>query len=259
MENQIIYLSRPFEYTLDDNANVLMSALTDIQLTTGTAFSFCGGFTRDYGVRPYNDFDIATLDPYLYRSNLEELGLLIPGEPDGTDHIPHDYFINPFDFHEQRIPIHFIQTGNQNGFAPTTFDVSINEFSLCSDMRVYAPTYAWREKQKKILRFKDELRMTTNAIMRLVRFSAKLQYEMTEPTLKRIQDFIENETIGSNRVLTGIDKMIEDNVTKESFEILKSIKFPDIEQFSSLEDFRKFHNNKILNGTAHIDNFTHIY
>lgn len=224
----------------------------------GEPFSFCGGFTRDFGSRPYNDIDISTPSPDAYREQLNEMGLLKMAEPTYEDPHPHDIYFDPYDFSGQGIPIHFIYSDHPLGFAPNTFDYGVNEFSLKSNMLLYAPTYAWREKKKQILRYKGRSNVTTNVVLRGIRFSAKLGYQLTPETIERFREFfIDHEgKMASNRVLSNIDKMVEDNVGTKCFELLKEIGFPLVEKVDSLEAFRAYHNDLILNGKAVIEEYS---
>lgn len=254
MEKQKIHQSKPFPYKLDSNAKALMELLSMVEVQVGQEFSLCGGFARDYGKRPYNDFDICTPNPDGYRTKLAELGFIKIAEDDGADAIPHDMFCNPYGFGEKEHPIHFIHTYYSAAYTPDNFDYSINEFALKSDMRLYAPTYSWRDVNRKLIRLNKSIEVTTNASLRGIRFAAKLGYNFEETTRERIVSFYKSDRpLGSNRVISGIDKMIEDGIEKESFEIMKSLNFPGIENVETIYELRKKHNDLILGGRAHID------
>lgn len=253
-EREKIHIAKPFPYLLDANAKILMEILSMIELETGFPFAFVGGFVRDYGERPYNDFDICCFNPHVYQDKMSELGYIELGREDEGDRVPHDLFINPYnpDFY---FPIHFIDTHYQQAYAPDSFDFSINEFALKSDMQVYAPTYAWRDKNRKILRLNERVTVTTNVVMRAVRFASKLDYQFDQQTRSRIESFLHSEDtpVTSNRILLGIDKMVEDDVEEKCFNLLCELRFPEIDAFSTLQEFKKHHNDLILSGRAHID------
>lgn len=252
-----IYVSKPLPYALDSTAKALMEILSMIELETGKQFAFVGGFTRDYGKRHYNDLDICTRDVHLYRLRLLQLGVLRHGEEDEDGRIPHDYFINPYDFYKKEFPIHFIYTNYECGFAPDSFDYSINEFSLKSDMMVYAPTYSWRDLEKKVIRYNSELNVTTNAIMRGVRFAARLGFELEPQTRKRFMEFLEDKDvqIASNRVIIGIDKAMQDGVADKVLLILQELNFPKARECKDLIELRRIHERLILSGEAYIQRF----
>ena len=255
---QKIHESKPYPYLLDTNANMLMEILSMIELQSGHEFAFVGGFVRDYGKRPYNDFDICTRQPDYYREKLLELGYLRTSEHEvegGT--IQHDYFLHPYELGVE-LPIHFIHTRHELGFPPDTFDFSINEFALKSDMLLYAPTYAWKDAERRILRLNKQVSITTNVVMRATRFASKLGFTMHVDTERRIRQFLSDEEvkIASNRVLTGIDKMVEDGVEAESFQMLKDLGFPKVDEYDDINEFRQYHNDLILLGNAHVDVFT---
>jgi hypothetical protein len=250
-----------------------MEILSSLEGTEHGVFAFVGGFTRDYGKRPYNDLDIAAVNPDYLRTALQEMHVLKAVEHQEGDRIPHDTYFNPYVFDHTGIPVHFIHSGNENGYAPNSFDFSINEFALKSDMYVYAPTFAWRDLHSKVLRFNDNQPVTTNCIMRGVRFAAKTGFTFDKKTAERFIDYLKNaksgrykagrastlgdaepqNRLGSNRVLLGVDKMIEDGVEEKGFELLKALNFEGVHDLQNIHELRTIHNDLILKGEAHIE------
>lgn len=259
--------SKPFTHELDSDVQTLMEVLSDIEMQFGGRFSLTGGFIRDYGERPYNDVDIVVTDVHRFERELLRIGLLRIGEEDG-DNIPQSFFLNPYSSNE--LPIHFITADNEFADAPTHFDFTVNQLALKSDMLVYGSVQTWADLEKKVLRLNPDINLTTNTVMRAVRFSTKLGFTFEPKTRYRIVEFVSKLVegrnppkqefgIASNRVVSGIEKMVEDGVAKESFELLQSIGFPHTDGFGDIMELDAHHRKLIEKGNAFIQDVRHYH
>lgn len=267
MQTELALISKPFERELDSDVGVLVDVLSDIEMQFDCRFALTGGFIRDYGIRPYNDVDIVATNVHTFERELRRLGMYRVPEGRG-DNIPQAYFLNPYSLKE--LPIHFIEADNQFADAPKHFDFTVNQFALKSDMQVYATPQTWLDFNKKILRMNKDANLTTNAVMRAVRFSAKLDFVFDTKTETTLREYVAKLVDGarpaegqlataSNRVVSGIKKMVEDGVAEKSLLLLKELKFPHVENMRDLMELHDRHQKLIAKGNAFIQDVRHYH
>jgi tRNA nucleotidyltransferase/poly(A) polymerase len=256
---EIDVMSKPFEGELPHAVTVFMDIMDSIAGETGKEWSFVGGFARDrlLGHEP-NDFDVASWDNWHFKEKLNEIGCLRIGEQTEPRRKPHDYFMNPYEFSKREHPIHWIEADMEAAFAPTRFDFTINHFAMKSDKRIYAPTYAWKDVAKKVLRISDEAPKSTNVLLRGVRFASKYDFEIDKKTLDVFKERIElhnsgDEKMGNDIVIMNLNKMIDDGVAEKCLKMMKELNFPEVHssQIKTIDDLVAFHTAKIMNGEAY--------
>lgn len=242
-------ITKPMPFALDSTTCILMDILTDISITKSLPFSLCGGFVRNLlWEKPYNDFDICTVSPNIFRNHLRKMNVLRLAENEFDEYgvKNHDHFTNPFDFTETKHSIHFIETGCPNGLTPPSFDFTINEFSLKSDLSIYAPVYAWRDLHKKMLRMNTEHgKVTTNLMIRAVRFAALGGLRFEKGTKDLFHDRIEKaKRPGSSLdwylLYLGMKKIIWDDVADEAFQIMRAMDFPYAFRYDKFTDYMAY-------------------
>lgn len=245
-----IFITRPSTIQLDGVAGVLMDILSSIEVEKGQSFSLCGGFVRNSLLgRPYNDFDISSPAIHVYREVMHRMGVLeFPAEEEYRDGVtPHDRFIDPYDLTGKKYPIHWIDHFDLNGYPPQTFDFGINEFALKSDGRLHAPTFAWRQFKNKVIRANPNNNVTTNVIMRAIRFSALSGFTIDPETLKRFEDRFD-DPLDEFRVYAGTVKMFEDGVAERCFEIMEEIGFREIDAHENLKGLQELALARVRSG-----------
>ena len=202
---------RPFEGEFSETTKTLIDLMDGVAAELGRHWSFAGGFARDnYLGTPWNDYDICIQRSHKARHILEKANLVSLGRQVGSE-IPHDYFIDPYDFSGKQYPIHWIDADDEWALAPKHFDFSINHICLKSDGFYHAPDYAWRDIDNKVLRKMTD-RMTTNLIMRAIRFTAKYDLRIDSTFPDEIDKHLVNERIGNDIILHNAKTMVEDEV-----------------------------------------------
>lgn len=248
---EVLYEKRPLKIELDDTTKTLSGIMDGVSAEGQTHWSFSGGFARDiYLGYPWNDYDICSFNTGLAQQRMQEMGILAIGHQD-SDEIPHDYYVDPYDFSKQQYPIHWIHADDQWAYAPKHFDFSINQICLKPDNYFYAPTYAWRDFDRKIIRKVPE-RMTTNILMRSVRFAAKYKFTLHENLIKEIKEkVVKQEEIDTLALIRNAQKMIEDDVENDSLALMKELGFPKADEATSIEDFIRIQNRLVVTGHAY--------
>lgn len=232
---EIVFLPRPFEGQLSNSALSLSEILNSIATELGTEWSFVGGFPRDiyHGFQP-NDFDVCIAHGSDVIRIMREMKVLEHNVQQSPEEIPHDYFIDPYSFDGSKYPIHWINPENRYCYAPTTFDFSINQISLKGN-RFYAPDYAWSDFDKKIIRRVSE-RLTTNLVLRAIRFAAKLDFSI-HPSLK--DDILSkaNSRVDTEVLIKNLKKMQEDGVGEKSFALIQHYGFEFSSHAKNIDDY----------------------
>lgn len=246
----VVYESRPLRRDLDITTKTLVEVMNSVAVEQGSHWSFAGGFARDlYLGTSWNDYDICILNLHLVKENLQKMGLLEIGRQE-RDEIPHDYYVDPYDFSRKKYPIHWIQADNPWAFAPVHFDFSINQICLKSDGLFYAPTYAWKDLDKRIIR-KVACRMSGNLALRAIRFAAKYDYSIHSDLEEEMKNYLSTTKIGTDILLNNVKKMVEDEVGIKAFKMMQRRHFPHIEDCTSIEQYMKALNDLIVSGQGY--------
>jgi hypothetical protein len=255
----IVYEKRPLKTELDGVTKILIGLLNNISVEARSHWSFSGGFARDlYLGTPFNDYDICSYNEHSIQQSMEEMGVLALGNQEG-DEIPHDYFIDPYDFNKSQYPIHWIHADDPWAYAPKHFDFSINQICLKPDGYFYAPTFTWRDLDRKIIR-KVVDRTTTNHVMRAIRFSAKYGFEMHEELIKDIKEKVEDrDSLDTLSMIRNAEKMVEDDVELQSLALMKELKLPGAEVSDNISDFVAYQNRLIVTGRGRREPGGHRY
>ena len=246
---EVVYERRPFLGTYDSTTQTLIEIMNSVALETESSWSFAGGFARDlYLKQPWNDYDICIYN-HDFARNLMTKSFFIEKGVQSEDVIEHDYFLDPYDFSSKKYPLHWIEADTKWAFAPAHFDFSINHICLKPDGYFHAPTYAWRDFDRKIFRLKAP-EMTGNMAMRAVRFASKLDYSLADELREQIITRIK-EPISTMNLIRNAEKMIEDDVAEKSLLLMKELEFPETEQCETLEDYITIQNNLVLSGNGY--------
>jgi hypothetical protein len=249
LPNEVVYERRPFEGMIDGTMRTFMDLMNTIGAEQGVHWSFAGGLPRDfYKGKPWNDYDVCIRDTQHARRVLEQMGTLITAQQNGGE-IPHDTYSDPYSFSKSEIPVHWIEADDEHAFAPVRFDFSINQICLKPDGFFYAPTYAWRDLDKGIVRKTTE-RMTSNLATRAIRFAAKYDFTIDSDLNKAIAEQV-TQPMGTDILLRNCYKMIEDGVEEQCFKMMKKRKFPHMEDCKTMDDYIRVLNNMIINGQGH--------
>lgn len=247
--NEVEYERRPFEGQIDGTMKTFMNIMDSFAAEARVQWSFTGGFPRDlYLGKSWNDYDVCIRDTSWARQVMEEMGVLVLNRPQANE-IPHDIYCDPYSFNKLEIPIHWINADDERGLAPIRFDFSINQISLKSDGFLYAPTYAWRDLDRGIVR-KTTDRMTTNLATRAIRFAAKYGFAIDTPLNAEIKELVK-QPMGTDILLRNCKKMIDDGVGITCFKIMKNRGFPHMEDCKTIEDYIRKLNNMIIGGQGH--------
>jgi hypothetical protein len=252
---EVVYQKRPLKKELDETTKTLIDVLNMLVPEVNTHWSFSGGFARDtYLDKPFNDYDVCMNNYHTIINRLDEMGLIERGVAEG-DEIPHDYYVDPYSFSKKKYPIHWIQADNDWAYAPQHFDFSINQICLKPDGYFYAPTYTWRDLDRKVIR-KVADRMTSNIAMRAVRFAAKYGFTIHEDLVKEIKKTV-MEPMDTILLMRNANKMIEDDVGPQSLAIMKELQFPFVEFCETMEDYIKIQNDAIIDGSGYREPVRH--
>lgn len=250
---EIIYEKRPLRKDLDETTKTLINVLNVVTPEYETHWSFSGGIARDlYKGTPWNDYDICALQTDSIAHRLEEMGLLTKGAPEG-DEIPHDYYTDPYSFDKVKYPIHWIHADDAWAYAPKHFDFSINQICLKSDGYFHAPTLTWRDLDRGIIRKVAE-RMTSNIVMRAIRFAAKYDYVLHETMIEQIKEHIKNP-MDTVLLLRNSKKMVEDGVGEKCLAIMRDLGIPKADECETMNDYTRLLNNMIVSGEGHREDF----
>lgn len=256
MARMRVFTAKMSPIELDSTSKILMDILSNIQAETGQEFSLCGGFVRNslLGL-PYNDFDICTPNSWMFRDIMQKMGILEMAEQEYDDNGTrlHDKFRDPYNLSGKTYPVHWVPTNDYNGYTPDTFDFSVNEFSLKSDGLLHAPTYAWRHFNKKILRANPNIGITTNMIMRAIRFAAVTGFTLDQQSIDRMKERFQKAPLDSFRVYCGVKKMLEDGVGNESYALMQKLGFRDIDDFDNIMELYEHASDEVKSGNYHRD------
>jgi hypothetical protein len=232
-----IFVAKPSTIKLDSTSQIFIDILSTIEAESSSQFSLCGGFVRNLMLgKGYNDFDICTPNVYRYRTILNKMGVLRYQDENPVNNVvkAHDYFINPYDISGTGYPVHWIDHDDVHGYPPSNFDFSINEFALKSDGMIHAPTYAWRHFHSKILRMNPNINVTTNLLMRAIRFSCLTGFTLDKQSIRRMQERFVRGNLDKFRISMGIKKMRDDGVADQSFTLMNELGFTDITDFDDI-------------------------
>lgn len=258
---EIDVVSKPYEGELPHAVTIFMEIMDSIGSQQGLQWSFVGGFARDklLGYDP-NDFDVATWNNHFFREKMLEVGCLKIGRQTEPRRKPHDYFSDPYEFSKKDHPIHWIEGDMEAAFAPTRFDFTINHFAMKSDRRIYAPTYAWKDVSRKILRISKEAPKSTNVLLRGVRFACKYGLEIEPKTLEIFQERIRLHTskediMGDDIILMNLKKMDEDGIGPQCLDMIKDIglELAPGENGETMFGSISYYETKIERGDAHYE------
>lgn len=223
---------RPLEPIME----TLNALLDSISIQYGANWSYAGGMARDlYLGKPYNDFDIVSDKPHVFMQELSKMKLYREEQPTREGVNGQDYFLDPYS-NDRWHPIHFMHTNSPLGYAPATFDMSLNQVSLKSDGYFYAPAQTWKDLDSGLLRRMQEV-VTTTLLMRAVRFSHKLNFRIHDDFVKEIEERILKEKLDTQYFYRQAGKMIADGVEKPCFEHLERLGVQEIKGFSSLQQW----------------------
>lgn len=250
-----IFVTRNIEYHLDSTSNALLQILGTIEAEGTAPFGLTGGFVRNLlGNKPYNDFDISSENTDRYRVVLLQMNLLSrPTHRQINGIMQHDRFMNPYDIGKSSNNLHWIETNEQQGFPPNSFDFSVNEFTIKSDGLIYAPTYAWRHWDSKLLKAnrREGMKWTTNLILRAVRFSSLLDFKIDKDDFAVMKERLESSDVDTIRCIQGFKKIIEDNVEDKAMETLLKLEFPMTSIYKDIRSLKSYYEKKLIAGQAY--------
>jgi hypothetical protein len=248
---EVVYQKRPLKVELDITTSTLIDIMNTAAASAHTHWSFSGGFARDlYLNHPWNDYDICSSNQDGIASYLDRMGVLEKGTQENNE-IPHDYFVDPYSFTKEKYPIHWIHAYTPWAYAPQNFDFSINQICLKPDGYFYAPSYTWRDLDKKVIR-KTTQRMSPNISMRACRFSSKYGFSIHPELLDEIKSTFD-KPMDTIIVMRNAQKMLDDDVGPQSLAIMKEIGFPKADECETIEDFIKLQNDLIVSGQGYLE------
>lgn len=245
----VIYQKRPLRADLTDTTLTFIEIMNIATKRISADWSFVGGFARDmYLGREWNDFDVCVPGIHRVRNELVEMGILELGHQVDME-VPHDYYINPYDFQKRKSPVHWIQAANADAYAPQDFDFSINQLALKADGSFYAPTFAWRDLDRGIIR-RTAMRNSANIALRGIRFACRYGFTIEEEFNKEIVEFAKGpiDTVMFKR---NLHKMIEDGVAEQALTVLKNYGFPRADECQTIEDYIAIQDQLILSGEGY--------
>lgn len=253
----ITYVRRPLGKKMDLITRTLIEVMNNISVSCKSEWSFVGGFARDmYLGYPYNDYDICIQDVGKAKILLSDMNLLEQSLPTGRE-IPHDYYVDPYEFVKKKYPVHFIHADDPGAYAPRHFDFTMNQIALMPDGYFYAPPYVWRDLDRKVIRMARET-YTINTLLRAIRFSFKYNFMIDEEILKKGKEQIA-EPIDTLLLIRNLKKMIEDNVGNESFLFMKDFGFSETKDCETIEECIALQEEKVFNGTAVVQEHETLY
>lgn len=248
-EKEVIYEARPMQADLDETTKTFIQIMNNIASERGIQWSFSGGFARDlYLGYPWNDYDVCTNSNRFFINKLKEMNLLVEGEQVDTE-IAHDYYYDPYDFSRHPYPIHWIDADDNWAYAPRHFDFTINHICLKSDGYFHAPTYAWKDLDKKIIRRANN-KITSNMALRAIRFSSKFGFTIDSELEEEIKSLME-KPMDVVVLLRNLKKMVEDGVEETCYSKMKKRNFPYMEETSNMDEYMEKVNNMILSGDGY--------
>lgn len=232
-QDHLTHISRPFKKEFPAVMRTLSSILDSIEVEIDAPWAFVGGIARDlYLGHPYNDLDIVSTRPLKVLQTLSDMGLY-EESPQEYGVRSQDYFVDPYHTSE-RHPIHIFATASNFGYAPSSFDFTMNQIALKSDGCFYATAKVWRDLDKGRIRRVQEL-VTTTLLMRAIRFTHRFGFDIEEAFQQEIKERIQANPLDTAYFIRQATKMIEDDVAEPCLLHMKQWGVKEVQDFDSLQ------------------------
>lgn len=245
----IIYAKRPLRTDLTDTTLTFIEIMNTVMASLRGSWSFVGGFARDtYLGTPYNDYDVCVPSIPMVQESLMTMGVLDITQAVDME-IPHDYYIDPYDFQKRQIPVHWIAPMSETAYAPDHFDFSINQICLKTDGFFHAPTQTWRDLDRGIIR-RTGLHASANIAIRAIRFASRYGFTIEDELDKEITEFAKGplDTVMLKR---NLHKMVDDGVGEQALGLLQHYGFARTDECETIEEYIAIQDQLIVAGLGY--------
>lgn len=229
-EHRVVIVAKPIPFQLSSTAEILLSLISQVENELGVMAALSGTYVRNALLGRYCDhFDVVSRHADHFRRRFEEMRLLTIGanDYDRDGYLRGDTFRNPYDPNQSPIAVRFQAGPDSNDPYATNVDFTVNQFSLRTDARIYAPSFAWRHLEKRLLRCNKTDRLNTIMVFDAISYALAYGFEL-EPALKEaIKNYFQVARVANRPAVKRIQFLVERGLGDSVVAMLKDLRYPN--------------------------------